>query len=822
VTYFTLALLISALLMVVPTVWSLRRWHAPGARPFFMLGLAAAAWTLTEAGAQIAQTDAWQIWFDKVSYVAAFTPLAALLLALDYRSQLDRLKPIHWLAMIGIPTLTLIFALTNDTHHLIWTQYGSVRVNGIRFLNVKYGPWFWVFEVYATVAALGGTVLLAQTLWSSTKLQRSQSALIAAGIFVSWVANTAYTFRIGPWPGLDLSPIGCAVSAVLCVLSLHRYGLFDLIPVAYDTLVQGLGDAVIVVDNQRRLIYLNSSAAGALHLSDRNLGEMFRPPFLTPDGLPSRSLSALEPCETVSCQVECNGMVRYFELSISPLIRQGWGVKAGERGRVILLHDVTSRQVQQLALELSQDELRRSNQSLSTVNNELAEAVSRSETLAAEAARAQGFLERILTATPNIVYIYDLNAGRCVYMNQVVVSALGYMPENMMRSSAWMRPGIHRRDRQTLRNHLAMCRTLRDGDFLDIEYRVRHANGQWRWLHSRHCVFTRDAAGNVTQILGTADDITTRRYNESVVREQEERWQLALHGNSDGLWDWDIVRGVTYRSTGWRRMLGYDEDDRECFADWRTLAHPEDIPRVEFELREHLDGKSEQFVCEYRLRAKNGDWRWMLDRGRSIRDEQGRPLRMAGSQTDITDRKLLEQRLVTEALMDPLTGLPNRRHLLAQLDEAFRKARRECTPFSVAVGDIDRFKAINDTCGHAAGDRVLTAFADILRPWLRLGDFAGRLGGDEFCVFFPRSTAASARRALERVREQFSEMVFDEPGRVPFSVSISFGVAELTLETESERLLEAADRALYRAKQEGRNQTLASMPATQLPREAIN
>lgn len=786
-----------------------------------MLGLAAAAWTLTEAGAQIAQSDAWQIWFDKVSYIAAFTPLAALLLALDYRSQLDRLKPIHWLAMIGIPTLTLIFALTNDTHHLIWTQYGSVRVNGIRFLNVKYGAWFWVFEIYATVAALGGTILLAQTLWSSTKLQRSQSALIAAGIFVSWVANTAYTFRIGPWPGLDLSPIGCAVSAVLCVLSLHRYGLFDLVPVAYDTLVHGLGDGVIVVDNQKRLIYLNSSAAEALHLGDRSLGEMFRPPFLTPDGMPSRSLSTLDPCEAVNCEIQREGVSRYFELSISPLVRHGWGVKAGERGRVILLHDVTSRQVQQLALQLSQDQLLQSNQSLSILNNELAEAVSRSESLAAEAARAQGFLERILTSTPNIVYIFDLNLERFVYVNQMVVAALGYAPEAMLRHDDWIRSAIHWRDRQALRNHIANCRALKEGDIVEIEYRTRHANGQWRWLHSRHCVFNRDAAGNPSQILGTAADITTRRYNEAVVREQEERWQLALRGNNDGLWDWDIARKVTYRSTAWRRMLGYNEDAPECTADWRTIAHPEDIPRIEFELREHLDGKTEQFVCEYRVRAANGEWLWVLDRGRCIRDEQARPIRMAGSQTDITERKILEQRLATEALMDPLTGLPNRRHLLAQLDEAFRKARKEGTPFSVAVGDIDRFKAINDTYGHAAGDRVLIAFADILRPCLRFGDFAGRLGGDEFCVFFPRTTATSARRALERVREQLSEMVFDEPGRVPFSVSISFGVAEITLETESERLLDAADQALYRAKQEGRNQTLASMPGS-LPREAIN
>jgi diguanylate cyclase (GGDEF)-like protein/PAS domain S-box-containing protein len=792
VTYFTLALLVSALLTAIPAIWSLRRWHAPGAKPFFMLGLAAAAWTLTEAGAQLSQTNEWQLWFDKISYIAAFTPLAALLLALDYRSLLGRVRLWQWTALLGIPTLTLLFALTNDSNHLIWAQWGSTRVNGIRFLNVKYGPWFWVFETYASVAALGGTILLIQTLRRSTKLQRSQSALIAAGILTSWIANTAYTFRIGPWPGLDLSPIGCAVSAVLCVFSLHRYGLFDLIPVAYDTLVQGLSDGVLVVDNQKRLIYINSSAAEVLNLSNRNLGEAFQSPCHC----------GLEPCEAVPCEIERNGATRYFEISISPLVRHGWGVKAVERGRVILMHDVTSRQVQQLALELSQDELIRSVE---------------------ETARTRSFIERILTATPNIVYIYDLTTARCIYVNEVMQPTLGYAPDRVIANIDLMRAGIHWRDKEAVREHLDLCHDLKDGEILEIEYRARHANGQWRWMQSRHCVFTFDAEGNVTQILGTATDVTSRRYNEAIVREQEERWQLALHGNSDGLWDWDIVKGLTYRSAGWKRMLGYDEQDLgECTGDWRSIAHPDDVPRVDFDIREHLEGKTDQFVCEYRLRTKTGNWLWVLDRGRCIRDDQGRAVRMAGSQTDITARKVLENRLANEALMDPLTGLPNRRHLLSQFEEAFRKARRDGMQFSVAVGDIDRFKAINDTYGHAAGDKVLATFADLLRPCLRNGDFAGRLGGDEFCIFFPRTAAVAARRALERVREQLSETVFTESGRMPFSISISFGVAELSMETESSRLLEAADRALYRAKQEGRNQTLAASSSPALPRQTVN
>lgn len=808
-------------MMVIPAVWSLRRWDAPGAKLFFALGIIAACWALTEAGAQVSDSPEWQLFFDKLSYISAYTPLAALFLALDYRSRLTELRRSWLIGLLAIPTLTWIFAFTNEHHHLIWATYSSTRVDGLRLLNVRYGPWFPVFEAYATLSALTGTVLLARTLWNSTRMQHVQSLLIAAGIFVSWVANTAYDLRLGPWPGLDLTPIGCALCAFLCVLSLHHFRLFDLTPVAYGTLVHGLADGVVVVDTSKRLTFLNSSAAAALNLSDANIGQVFAAPFRTPEGLAEQDLTVLEPCEAINCEIERDGIARYYELSISPLFRRKWGGAQHEIGRVILLHDVTSKQVQQLALELSQDELLRSNEVLSGLNQELEDSAARSERLASEAAHARAFAERILTTTPNVVYIFDFTTQRAVYVNEVIESTLGYPAARVIANGNWLRAGCHPADRPVVMKHLDACQLLKDGEILEIEYRARHANGQWRWIQSRHCVFGRDESGKVTQLLGTGADVTRRRHTEMVVREQEERWQLALHGNSEGLWDWDLDKDQTYRSAGWKRMLGYEEHEiTGSFSAWRELVHPDDIARVDFELREHLEGRTPQFVSEYRIRTRGGSWRWVLDRGRCIRNDQGRPVRMAGSQTDITDRKLLEQRLATEALMDPLTGLPNRRHLLSQLADAFQRAQRDGSQLCVAVGDVDRFKQINDTYGHSAGDRVLTTLADLLRPCLRTGDFAGRLGGDEFCIFFPHSSVPNATRTLERVRNQLRSMVFTSPGMTPFHVSISFGIAELKREGDSSELLDAADRMLYRAKQEGRNRTVEAEP--QSPRQAMN
>lgn len=797
--------------MVVPAAWALRRWNAPGAKPFFALGLLAAAWALIELGAQLATSPDTQLFFDKLSYISAYVPLFALFLALDYRSELGGLSRTRLAALLAIPTLTLLFAITNEYHHLIWTSWATNRLGDIRLLHVNYGPWFWVFEIYATASSLGGAVLLARTLWGSTKVQSSQAVLIASGFAITWIANTAYNLKVGPWPGLDLTPVGCALSAILCSFSLFRYQLFEIAPVAYEALIRDLNDCLVVLDENRRILFFNESAADALRLTANRIGTVFIPPYRTPEGLPEQDFTALDACLDVTCEIDYGTSTRYFELSIAQHTRRKWDGTKTFAGRVIQLHDVTSKQAQKLALELSQDELARSSEIVTGLSHELESAAARSRRLAGEAEQARSMVERILTATPNVVYIYDIKQNRAVYVNQVVESALGFKPDRITANRAWLRAGVHPEDREAVISNLEACLKIRDGEILEFEYRARHSNGQWRWMMSRHCVFTRDDAGNVTQVLGTAADVTGRRHQETTIREQEERWQLALHGNSEGLWDWDIVRGLIYRSAGWKRMFGYEgADGAEPVTEWRKLIHPEDIARVEETIAEHLEGKTLQYVCEYRIRSRSGVWRWVLDRARCIRNDQGHAVRMAGSQSDITERKALEQRLANEALVDPLTGLPNRRHLFNQLDEAFARARRDGAALSVALGDIDSFKHINDSFGHAAGDRVLNTLADLLRPCLRAGDFAGRLGGDEFCVFFPGSTAAMAATALERIRTQLNAMVFTSPDMTPFHASISFGVAELRHETDSSDLVDAADRNLYLAKHRGRNCTVGA------------
>jgi len=154
---------------------------------------------------------------------------------------------------------------------------------------------------------------------------------------------------------------------------------------------------------------------------------------------------------------------------------------------------------------------------------------------------------------------------------------------------------------------------------------------------------------------------------------------------------------------------------------------------------------------------------------------------------------------------DALTGLASRHSLMAQVDFAMAQAARTGQPLSLCICDIDRFKSINDSHGHAAGDEILASFGKLVRGGIRKGDIAGRLGGDEFCIVLPNTGGDRAGPLMERLREQWERLEYHSPDGRAFSVTASFGVVQYAGERSAKALLQTADKALYCAKGEGRN-----------------
>jgi diguanylate cyclase (GGDEF)-like protein len=243
-------------------------------------------------------------------------------------------------------------------------------------------------------------------------------------------------------------------------------------------------------------------------------------------------------------------------------------------------------------------------------------------------------------------------------------------------------------------------------------------------------------------------------------------------------------------------------------------VHADDVTALRSALQRHLSGESAHFEHEYRMSYIDGTYRWMLCRGVAVRDETGCPIRMAGSQTDITERRRIQDELSHAALHDSLTGLANRSLFAELLDRALMKTRRASSyGFAVLFVDLDRFKLINDSLGHQVGDRFLVAIGKRIYKHLRPGDSLARLGGDEFAVLLEgiRDTQAATTIA-DRLQMSLLEP-FEIDGHEIYasaSIGIAFGDSRYR---DSDDLLRDADIAMYRAKALGRSQCQAFDPS---------
>ena len=299
----------------------------------------------------------------------------------------------------------------------------------------------------------------------------------------------------------------------------------------------------------------------------------------------------------------------------------------------------------------------------------------------------------------------------------------------------------------------------------------------------------------------TIRNITDRKRVELRLKESEERYALAAQGANDGLWDWDLIADRLYTSPRWREIVGCsDSDMNESTGDWLERAHPDDRAILEEAIGRHLGGQTGQFVLEHRLRHKDGSYVPVLSRGAAVYDRGG-PVRFAGSLTDLTTR----QQLSHEALHDNLTDLANRTLFIDHLEKAIERERRHLDgPFyAVLFLDLDNFKLVNDSLGHAAGDVLLTTVASRLQSCLRSSDIGSRLGGDEFAILLDDvADIQSVLAATARIQEKIARPVDVGGESVYTSASIGIVVGDRD-GSSAEDVVRNADIAMYRAKRRG-------------------
>ncbi len=362
-------------------------------------------------------------------------------------------------------------------------------------------------------------------------------------------------------------------------------------------------------------------------------------------------------------------------------------------------------------------------------------------------------------------------------------------------------------DKQTWEKLFPRIEKVLTGETANFIEKIPNKNGEHRWLS---IIFTPDIneQKTVQGFLILMSDITEQKKYELAVKLSEQRYNLAVRASNDGIWDHNLTTGEIYYSPRFKQLLGFNEDESNekiKASFFEKQLHPDDINKVKAAFKQ-VYWLNKPMDIEYRSKNNADKYRWFHAKGLAVTNTQGDTIRVVGSLTDVTNNHKIQKALQYQANHDPLTKLLNRRAFDRKLGRAIRLAKRENTTHILCAIDLDRFKFINDACGHTAGDKLLYEIAKLMKSIIRKSDVVARIGGDEFGLIIHDCTIEDAFPMLEKISFFINSYRHSINGR-EYKIGASIGATIIDSTTFSKTAAKiSADNACYIAKQNGRNQ----------------
>lgn len=414
--------------------------------------------------------------------------------------------------------------------------------------------------------------------------------------------------------------------------------------------------------------------------------------------------------------------------------------------------------------------------------------------LSAELQRLRGVVDHIG------MYVFTKDAdGRYTYANQAACDLVGRTLEQIIGKTDEQLFDLEWSN--TLRE--TDERVIRQGEHVSREEEVRFAGSdevRVFWSEKRPLY---DEAERIVGLSGVAADITERKRLEQASIQHKELLDTVLNNVDAYIYMKDVGAHYLYANRNTAELLGVNQDeligssDHELFSP-ELIARFSELDREVFEQGIKARGE-ETFV------RPDGEVRHFWSIKIPLTNEAGNPA-YVGISTDITEVIRLRDKYEKLAHFDSLTGLLSRGHLLERADDELKRAHRKLEPMTVLIADVDHFKEINDSLGHAAGDKALVAVAGVLQNTVREMDFLGRLGGDEFALVAPDTGEDDAEQVAQRLMAAVEALDLAELGLPSnMNITLSIGLAVYEPQESLDELFARADRALYRVKQGGRN-----------------
>lgn len=414
----------------------------------------------------------------------------------------------------------------------------------------------------------------------------------------------------------------------------------------------------------------------------------------------------------------------------------------------------------------------------------------------------------VATESANIgIWEYDLTTQTLIW-DQSMYQIYGLEPSTAdIPYSSWVN-GVHEDDIEQATMELDAA--IASAGRFKSEFRiVRKDNSEIRYIEAGATTIT-TAEGKPIKMIGVNIDITDRKQAELEIQGTRNRLAIATSSANIGVWEYDVNANKLIWDESMFHIYGVAPSDHEIsFNTWTNNIHKDDIGRVTLELEVSIV-KEADFNCEFRIVSQDtGRTKYIVARASFHKGEGGVIRKLIGVNIDITDQKKAEQQIEFLAYFDTLTGLPNRSMITDRLAQSIARSERQKGYNALIFIDIDDFKKLNDSAGHAIGDELLIAFATRLKAKIRKGDTFGRFGGDEFIVILnnldeqedvaARSAELFAMKLVESIRDPFKLSI------VLQQTTASFGVSLFTGESSLSDVLRQADLAMYKAKESGRN-----------------